>query len=105
MTEPSHVEFAQKEIVKQQHADLSVHIVRDSRGNAEFWLGREGEIVVLISRDLVVEVVQMHTRTGDSRSAPLTNANRRIITHSRSPQINRQNVTIPARDFARSQAE
>lgn len=35
MTVPSHAEFAQKETVKQQHADLEIHIVKDSHDNAE----------------------------------------------------------------------
>lgn len=64
MTELSHVEFAQRETVKQQHADLLVHIVKGSRSNAELWWGMEGEIVALIPGNLVVEVVRVHTRTG-----------------------------------------
>jgi hypothetical protein len=105
MTAPSRVEFAQKETVKLQHADLLLHTVKDLRGNAELSWGMEGGIVTLISRDLVVEVVRMHAKTGESRSVQPINANRRLLTHLRSPQINKQNMTIPARVFASSVAE
>ena len=75
MTGLSRVEFAQKETVKLQHADLLFHIVKDLRGNAELAWVMEGEVVTLTSRDLVVEVVRMHTKTGEGRSVPPTNAN------------------------------
>lgn len=69
MTEPSRAEFAQKETVKQQHADLWVHIVKDFRGSSE--LSREMETAALKVGDVVAGVVQRHMRTGERRSASL----------------------------------